>query len=77
MPSLHDFQPAVDEVGLSIAQRKCKPLACAIQACLKRKQYNEKRCAFEIDSWRRCVEAASKADDEVVDTDKGLEEVTT
>lgn len=39
---------------LGEAKRECKSLACAIQTCLKRKSFDEKRCVKEIEAWRQC-----------------------
>ncbi|KAK9456907.1 hypothetical protein V1511DRAFT_495650 [Dipodascopsis uninucleata] len=33
---------------------KCHPEACAIQNCLQRSQYNERRCTAAIDSLYEC-----------------------
>ena len=41
--------------SLENLKRKCKMLSCAIQTCLKKKNYEEKNCKSEIEAWRRCV----------------------
>lgn len=44
--------------GLDDAERQCKPLACEIQTCLKRKQYNQEACSAFIDRYNECVRKA-------------------
>ncbi len=46
------------EIGAK--KRECKTLACAIQTCLRRKDYDEKKCKAEIESWQRCFDELSK-----------------
>lgn len=45
-----------EEEGSKIGEKKrvCKLLACAIQTCLKRRDYDEKRCTKEISDWQKC-----------------------
>lgn len=40
--------------SLAETKRECKSLACAIQACLKRRDFDEKRCVKEVEVWRQC-----------------------
>jgi hypothetical protein len=37
------------------AERKCRPYACAIQTCLKFKNFQQAKCTAEIERWERCV----------------------
>lgn len=46
------------EIGTK--KRECKTLACAIQACLKRKNFDENKCRSEIANWQRCFEELTK-----------------
>lgn len=47
---------------LSYEENICHTYACAIQQCLKRKQYDEKKCRKEIERWKKCL-AETKPDD--------------
>mmetsp|Transcript_14944 Transcript_14944/g.38190 ORF Transcript_14944/g.38190 Transcript_14944/m.38190 type:complete len:81 (+) Transcript_14944:272-514(+) len=38
------------------AEKACQKLACAIQTCLRRHQYQQDRCDATIEAWNRCVE---------------------
>lgn len=40
---------------LSYEENVCHTYACAIQECLRRKNYDEKKCRKEIERWRQCV----------------------
>lgn len=37
-------------------EKACQTYACAIQECLKRRDYDEKKCRKEIERWRACLE---------------------
>lgn len=43
------------EEQLSYEENVCKPYACAIQECLRRRDYMESKCMKEIDRWKQCL----------------------
>lgn len=47
-------------VEIGAKKRECKTLACAIQTCLERKNYDEKKCKSEIAEWQRCFDELKK-----------------
>lgn len=47
---------------LSYEENICHPYACAIQKCLKRNNYNEKRCKEVIQQWRECLNNVTPPD---------------
>lgn len=46
----------MNEETLSYEENVCHPYACAIQSCLKRKNYDEKKCREEIEKWKECLD---------------------
>lgn len=42
--------------NLSYEENVCHSYACAIQSCLKRMNYDEKKCGEEIEKWKECLE---------------------
>lgn len=42
--------------ALEDTRQECKTLACAIQTCLKRRDFDEKRCKKVIAKWKECFE---------------------
>ena len=38
--------------------RRCQKLACDIQYCLSRSNYQQERCRSYIDDWNSCCDAA-------------------
>ena len=50
------------DAGADVCQRMCKKEACAIQACLARWDYDQKRCQVVVTAWDRCCDAARKRD---------------
>ncbi|DAZ94662.1 TPA: hypothetical protein N0F65_000942 [Lagenidium giganteum] len=45
-----------------ICQRYCQKEACAIQFCLQRSNYQEKRCAHVIAQYKNCCDRAVQAE---------------
>ncbi len=43
-----------------IYELKCKKQACAIQWCLSRKNYQEKKCQAELDAYKNCCAKAKE-----------------
>ena len=41
-----------------ICQEKCQRYACAIQDCLSKNSYQEKRCKGAVARWKKCCEEA-------------------
>lgn len=41
---------------LELSHNACKRFTCAIQACLKKNDFQEDQCASEIEALRRCCE---------------------
>ena len=39
-----------------ICQKECKKEACAIQWCLSRNNYQEKKCQHALTQWKSCCE---------------------
>lgn len=39
-----------------LCEARCKKFACAIQYCLERNQYQEKRCWKEVGIWNLCCD---------------------
>ncbi len=40
------------------AQHRCQALACAIQTCLARNDYNHDKCERVIQTWKECYDKA-------------------
>lgn len=47
---------------LSYEENVCHTYACAIQQCLKRNNYDEKKCKKAIDQWRQCLKLVNPPD---------------
>lgn len=47
--------------GADAGQIQCKKEACAIQWCLSRHNYQEKKCAHAISQWKQCCAKANAA----------------
>lgn len=43
------------EDQLSYEENVCHRYACAIQECLRRKSYDERKCRNEIEKWKACL----------------------
>lgn len=39
-----------------LCETRCKKYACAIQLCLERHQYQERRCWKEVGNWNLCCD---------------------
>lgn len=46
---------------LSYEENVCHTYACAIQQCLKRNNYDEKKCKKTIERWRQCLKEVSSS----------------
>lgn len=57
-------KPQPKRPHLSYEENVCHSYACAIQTCLKRHNYNEKKCEKAIEDWRRCLETAKIGNEE-------------
>ncbi len=68
---------AEEAQSLGKTKRECKALACAIQRCLTRRDYDEKRCLKEIADWHECdrrlktLQASLKKDSSISKDDTG------
>lgn len=52
---------AGDGVDVDVCERLCKKQACAIQFCLQRSGYQERKCADAIARYFDCCEAAKRS----------------
>ncbi|CAI5737308.1 unnamed protein product [Hyaloperonospora brassicae] len=52
----------VKEETKTLCERMCKKQACAIQVCLRRREYQESKCAAVIKRYYDCCAAATKAE---------------
>lgn len=59
---------------LAETKRECKSLACAIQTCLKRKSFDERRCVKEIEAWRQCDLRLKQLEQRMQDGQRALAE---
>lgn len=56
-PSSAKPRPPSDRTEhLSYEENVCHAYACAIQDCLRRRNYNEKKCRKEIARWKQCLD---------------------
>lgn len=51
-------KPPSGEEELSYEENFCHTYACAIQECLRRKNYDEGKCRKQIERWKQCLREA-------------------
>lgn len=47
-----------------LCEIRCKKYACAIQYCLERHQYQERRCWKEVGNWNLCCDRIKEREGE-------------
>lgn len=61
MPQSKTGKAVEQEESLSPEENYCHTYACAIQECLQRRGYDEKKCRKEIQRWKLCLKTAREA----------------
>uniref|UniRef100_K3WUV0 Cx9C motif-containing protein 4, mitochondrial n=1 Tax=Globisporangium ultimum (strain ATCC 200006 / CBS 805.95 / DAOM BR144) TaxID=431595 RepID=K3WUV0_GLOUD len=61
MPSSKSKTSEDNEGGGGICERLCRKQACAIQFCLQRSGYQERKCAAVIQQYHDCCETAKRS----------------
>ena len=50
----------IQKKGADVCQRVCKKLACDIQWCLSRSNYQQHKCENFVQKWNECCERAKE-----------------